>query len=235
LGSGLSDALDGCAILRDPKPLKEVVMRNSKDKPNTTDPTTATKAMEPKSRADFVDEIFAAYKASIESILRTGDILNAAKKALGHGQFGEMVKHDLPFTASTAERLMKIASDERLSNPAHVQLLPAAWGTLYELSKLPDAAFEQALSSGAINPRMTRGNAVKLLAAPSNKNNGTPPSRNNVNKVQRTVQALYAMACDAKVDWTHVNADMVHGLIEEMRSRLDANNTKVAEAEAQAA
>jgi hypothetical protein len=35
-----------------------------------------------------------------------------------------MIEGALQFKASTAQRLMKIAADERLANPAHVQLLP---------------------------------------------------------------------------------------------------------------
>jgi hypothetical protein len=117
---------------------------------------------EPKTRSDYAKEINANYKATFDGILKMGHALIAAKDALGHGQFGEMIKHDLPFTLSTAERLMTIASDSRITNPAHVQLLPFAWGTLYELTKLKGEAFEQALSSGAINSRMTRNEAARL-------------------------------------------------------------------------
>jgi hypothetical protein len=40
---------------------------------------------------------------------------------------------------------MKIASTDALSKPAHVQLLPPSWGTLYELTKLPEDKLEVAL------------------------------------------------------------------------------------------
>jgi len=175
---------------------------------------------EPKTRSDFAAEIWADYKASLESILKTGNTLIAAKAALVHGQFEEMIAHDLPFTASTAQRYMAVARDSRITNPAHAQLLPAAWPTLYELTKLKGEAFEQALSSGAINPKMTRSNAAKLSAAPTSApaNKGTP-----ANKVQRSVQHLYTLACDAKVDWINVDLDMVRDLIEELNSRLDSH------------
>jgi Protein of unknown function (DUF3102) len=200
---------------------------NKQIKANKTDPTTAAKAdsKESKSRADFVGEIWAAYKPAVECILKMGSILIAAKAALDHGEFLKMIKTDLPFTASTAERLMKIASDERLSNPAHVQLLPAAWGTLYELSKLDNAAFEQAASSGKIHPKMTRSNAVKLLPppAPALADKVTP-----ANKVQQAAQHFYTLACDATADWTDVDWDMIDDLIEQLRSRRDANKANVA-------
>jgi hypothetical protein len=37
------------------------------------------------------------------------------------------------------------ASDERLTNRAHVHVLSPQWGTLYELTKLDDAAFADAI------------------------------------------------------------------------------------------
>jgi protein gp37 len=71
-----------------------------------------------------------------------------------------MIENDLPFKPSTAQRLMKIAADERLSNAAHGQFLPPSWRTLYELTKLPDDVFEAKLKSGEIHPEMQRKDAV---------------------------------------------------------------------------
>jgi hypothetical protein len=82
---------------------------------------------------------------------------------LDYGEFLKMIEHDLPFTASTAQRLMKIAADPRMTNAARAQLLPSAWGTLYELTKLPTETFEQAAASGAIHPEMTRKDASRLV------------------------------------------------------------------------
>ena len=96
------------------------------------------------------------WRASVEAIIEVGRLLGAAKAALPHGEFGMMIESNLPFSASTAQRLMAIASDARLSNPAHVQLLPASWGTLYELTKLSDEEFDQALGKQVIRPDMER-------------------------------------------------------------------------------
>jgi hypothetical protein len=116
-----------------------------------------------KTRAQWAAEICAAHKQSIEGILKMGRTLIAAKDALEHGSFQKMIDHDLPFDASTAQRLMKIARDPRIANAARVQLLPMAWGTLYELTKLPDAAFAAAVESGAITPQTTRAEASQLV------------------------------------------------------------------------
>jgi hypothetical protein len=74
-----------------------------------------------------------------------------------------MIAAYLPFDASTAQRLMKVARDERIAKAAHGQLLPDSWRTAYELTKLPSPAFEAAVTSHEINPRMTRADAVRLV------------------------------------------------------------------------
>jgi hypothetical protein len=119
-----------------------------------------------KTRAQWAAKIRSNYKRGVEAFVKTGLTLLAAKKALPHGAFLEMVKRDLPFTPSTAQRLMKIGTDPRLTNTAHGQHLPKAWRTLHELTKLDDKAFKEALLSGAIHPEMTRNDAERL-AAPS--------------------------------------------------------------------
>ena len=59
-----------------------------------------------------------------------------------------MVDADLPFGDRTAQMLMRVANDSRLSNPKHVSLLPNSWMTLYEITKLDDATFDGALAAG---------------------------------------------------------------------------------------
>jgi hypothetical protein len=117
-----------------------------------------------KTAAQWAEEINAAYRQTVESFIKLGRILIAAKDDLDrHGEWERMIAGYLPFDASTAQRFMKIARDTRISNPAHVQLLPNAWGTVYELTKLPTEAFESAVTTGDINPRMTRKEAITLV------------------------------------------------------------------------
>src|SRR6516225_6239229 len=97
-----------------------------------------------KTTAQWADEIKAEYGQTVESYIKLGRKLIAAKDALGHGEFEIMIEADLPFESSTAQRLMSIARHPMVSNPAHVQLMPPSWGTMYELTKLPDKAFETA-------------------------------------------------------------------------------------------
>lgn len=57
---------------------------------------------------------------------------------------------------------MKIARDPVLTNPTHVPLLPPAWGTQYELTKLPTTAKQKAFAEGRIRPDMERADVQRL-------------------------------------------------------------------------
>jgi N6-adenosine-specific RNA methylase IME4 len=107
-------------------------------------------------RDEWAVRITACWRASFNAILEVGRLLTEAKAALPHGDFGAMIDTELPFGASTAQRLMAIAADPKLSNPAHVQHLPPHWGTLYELTKLPEEQFDARIKDGTIRPDMER-------------------------------------------------------------------------------
>lgn len=107
-------------------------------------------------RDEWALRIAACWRASFDAILEVGRLLTEAKAALPHGDFGTMIDTELPFSASTAQRLMAIAADPKLSNAAHVQHLPPSWGTLYELTKLPEEQFDARIKDGTIRPDMER-------------------------------------------------------------------------------
>src|SRR6185437_8713855 len=124
--------------------------------------------------ATWAARITERWRSSVEAIIATGRLLIEAKDALAHGAFGVMCETQLPFSASTAQRLMAVARYARLSNPAHVQHLPASWGTLYELTKLSDDEFSSALAQNVIRPDMLRGEAelIRPLARPTSSDGG---------------------------------------------------------------
>jgi hypothetical protein len=111
-------------------------------------------------RARWTQRIGAAWRASIKKVFETGRLLIEAKADLKkrgeHGEFEKMVEHSLPFGLRTAERLMVIAGDKRLTKATHGSLLPQSWRTLYELTRLSDDEFTKAISDGIIGPDMTR-------------------------------------------------------------------------------
>jgi hypothetical protein len=120
-----------------------------------------------RTRAQWAKHICDTHKATaatcIEAIIKLGRTLLAAKRSLDHGEFQNMIEHDLTFGTRTAQMLMRIAKDKRLAKAKHASYLPLAWTALHELSKLSDEAFEQGISSGTINPQTTRAAAKKYL------------------------------------------------------------------------
>ena len=116
-------------------------------------------------RKRYVEKIKAAMRRSVEGFIEVGRQLLEAKEKLAHGQFEPMVNDDLKMTRQTASRLMKIAKHPVISNGTHVHHLPPAWGTLYELTKVPTPRLEAKLKDGTINPQMERADVKELLPA----------------------------------------------------------------------
>jgi len=115
------------------------------------------KVLDEDSRAKaWASRIRERWQDSVQAIIAIGELIHEAQKDLGHGRFVTMVRDDLPFDERTAQRLMKIAADPRLTKATHVSLLPPHWGTLYELTKLDDATFEARIADGTICPEMQR-------------------------------------------------------------------------------
>lgn len=112
---------------------------------------------------DWAGRIRAAYRSGVEAIIETGRLLAAAKEALPHGGFALMIERDLPFGIRMAEKLMAIAADQRIANATHGSHFPPSWTTLYELTRLPDDAFERGIADGAIRPDMERNEALQLV------------------------------------------------------------------------
>jgi N6-adenosine-specific RNA methylase IME4 len=112
-------------------------------------------------RKRWAERIAAAWRKSIEAVLEAGQLLIEAKDALPHGEFLDMIESDLPFRAGTAQRLMKIAADRRITNAAHAPHLPPSWMTLYELTKLTDERFYAKLAAGEIWPEMQRKDVAR--------------------------------------------------------------------------
>lgn len=111
-------------------------------------------------RDDWVARITACWRTSLDAILQVGRLLADAKAALPHGEFGGMIESDLPFGARTAQMLMKIADDPRITNPKHASLLPPSWATLHELTKLTDDQFERGVVEKTIRPDMERREVI---------------------------------------------------------------------------
>jgi hypothetical protein len=114
------------------------------------------------SRQEYAMRIRHAWQKTVEGIIEAGVCLVEAKKTLDHGEFEKMIEEDLPFTASTARRLMSIARNPVLANRAHVHALPAHWGTLYELGKLKKEVLLALIEDETVTPKMEREEAIAL-------------------------------------------------------------------------
>jgi hypothetical protein len=113
-------------------------------------------------REKWVSRIVGAWQGLLPCFIATGSHLEAAKEELRRGEWMAMVKNDLPFSQSTANKLMKIAKCDHLRNSDHGPSLPACWRTLYELTTLTAEQFERGIKTGVINPKMQR-KSVKAL------------------------------------------------------------------------
>jgi Protein of unknown function (DUF3102) len=117
----------------------------------------------------WVSRINESWQGTVRNIVETGKALIDAKADLPHGAFTEMVETDLFFSTRTAQRLMAIAEHPSLSNPTHVSVLPASWGTLYELSKIDGCTVEKLIQAGRIYPELERKDISALLPPPKTK------------------------------------------------------------------
>jgi N6-adenosine-specific RNA methylase IME4 len=117
--------------------------------------------------APWATRISESWGNVFQAVIDTGRALIEAKAALPHGAFESMIESDLPFGSRTAQRIMKIACDPRITNPTHVSVLPPQWGALYELTRLDDTTFAAAVGDGRISPDMERSAAAMLARGDS--------------------------------------------------------------------
>lgn len=112
--------------------------------------------------------VLGAWKAAKDNIFAVGRWLNAAKQRCDHGEFGAFIKAELPFSQSTAEKLMAIANSEVLNEPEVYEKLPASWGTLSSLAGLAAKNpfdVRAAAADGRIKDTMTKAEVEALKKA----------------------------------------------------------------------
>ena len=117
----------------------------------------------------WADRVTQSWRAAVDSIITVGRALIAAKEQLPHGDFGRLfhdhpdhVQAPVPFSSRAAQALMKIARHPVITNPQHVAVLPASWGTLHELTKVPEVILVAAIADGRVRPEMERADAERL-------------------------------------------------------------------------
>lgn len=111
---------------------------------------------------DYVLKIKTAWHNARDEIIKVGVILIRAKTELPHGEFTKMIETELPFSINTAQRLMKISADTKITNTARAQHLPNSWTILHELTKLDDIQFHDGIKTGVIHPDMSRNDVIQI-------------------------------------------------------------------------
>jgi N6-adenosine-specific RNA methylase IME4 len=118
--------------------------------------------MTKKELARYAKQIQHAVSESVRSFVECGRLLSEVKAELDRGEFTEWVESELPFGIRTAQRLMAIAADKRISKATHGSHLPASWHTLYEITKLSDSEFNARLRDGTISPETERSTITAI-------------------------------------------------------------------------
>ncbi len=103
------------------------------------------------------------WRQSTEAIIRAGQLLIEAKRAVGHGGWGDVLA-GLPFGERQAQMLMAIAADIRLANPQRIALLPPSWPAIYDLTRLADDELERGFEQKIIRPDMIRADVEQIRA-----------------------------------------------------------------------
>ena len=119
--------------------------------------------LDPTSAEAWADVICDAWRSSVLGVIRTGRLLMEAKGSIAHGEWARLCDEILPFSGRTAERLMRIAAHERLSDPTHASVLPPSWTTLDALASLDAETFDAAVKADVISPSMERRQAQRLV------------------------------------------------------------------------
>mgnify|MGYP000314936607 CR=1 FL=1 len=134
-------------------------------KPPTAGPPAKAKPPAPTTRKQHARVIAKAWNTAAEGFLEVGRCLVAARSALEEQPFKDMCEKELPFSRSTAYRLIAIAEDPRIGRVAHGLQLPGSWRTQYQLTRLPDDVFSAALEAGEITPDTTRADVGRIRLA----------------------------------------------------------------------
>ena len=100
-------------------------------------------------------------RKQVEGILSVSQLLRDAE-----GELTDIEQMDLygelPFSKSTADKLLSIANDKRLNDPTYKKYLPPHWTTLYEMTQLDDKTFKEGIAKGLINPAVERRHILEL-------------------------------------------------------------------------
>jgi hypothetical protein len=116
---------------------------------------------------DFVEDWSTALREamteSVNSIITVGLTLEQCKREAAHGQFGAVLEA-AGISPRVAQMFMKVAANRVLSNPSTYSHLPAAYNSLYELSRLDEGRLEEVIADETITPGTTYSNIRTMVS-----------------------------------------------------------------------
>lgn len=149
--------------------------------------TTATgiHVVSGRTAAQWANVIRAHLGQTVAGIVQVGRDLIEAKADLPHGEWLPLLER-VGVNDSTARKFMSVAAHPALANQERVHDLPPSWGTLYELSRIPEDRLTAAIEAGQVRPDMARKEALALVnAAP------TRPAEDTTGDVPSSVEGTY--------------------------------------------
>jgi len=108
----------------------------------------------------------------------------------------------MPFGLRAAEMMIRVAESQALKEAAAMKLLPSGWGTLYELTKLPDPTLKAALDQGEITCEMTQRQVRSFVRGmkPSKPCAVTSPEQQAEATGRRFAEQLRSLTCARRND-----------------------------------
>jgi hypothetical protein len=167
----------------------------------TSESRTATEmVVVTEDSADYwVSQINEHLTEGVESLVKAGHDLEAAKSKLPHGEFQSMFAPGrLRISQRTAELFMQVARHPALSNPNNYSLLPPTLNALTTLSRLPEAKLQMAIDEHKIAPHMTISEARALVVELDDKAQQQPEPESEAQLCARRLKIVGRFIEEAK-------------------------------------
>jgi hypothetical protein len=112
----------------------------------------------------YLDRYHTALRKTAQSVLEVAATVLEAKEQLAKSEFAQFL-NEVGFDekSSTYKKFVAIARKKELLEH-HVEHLPTAWTTIYQLAKLEPDQFEQVANSGQLSPLMSANQITTIIA-----------------------------------------------------------------------
>jgi hypothetical protein len=190
------------------------------------------------SRGKWARRITECWQKQVPSIFEVAAALESAQAELRKRDWTAMVRNDLPFSQSTATKLVKIAKCDHMRNSDHGPNLPACWRTLFELTLLTPEQFADGIARGVVNPKMQRKHVKELRGGGRDETGGSthPALKQRLADAQREIATLKAQLSnvqdgsvfDLKRDTPKSIAEVIAATVPEAKATTIAEAIKAA-------